>query len=106
MVDKIYIEKKEYKNRVELKIKIEGPYLSELNRKHTYHRYLAYWDCQNNCGGYVDYCFTVYKNITWLSKLIHGGFNKRMSKAMDICYGLIWEYKESQEQPKITKIGK
>ena len=44
METKIYIEKREYKDRTELKIKLEGPYPSGLNRKGIYYRYLSSWN--------------------------------------------------------------
>jgi len=103
--DKIYIEKKEYKDRIELRIKIEGSYPPRLNRKGIYHRYLSYWVHGQRTDAYINYCFIEMKRITGLGNLIQGNFQTRLAKATNKCSNLIWDYKQSQEEPTITKLG-
>ncbi|MCK5299859.1 MAG: hypothetical protein KAJ54_01805 [Candidatus Aenigmarchaeota archaeon] len=92
----IWIEEKDYKDKVEFRIKIKDKYPDGLNRKGTYERYMSEWIEAPYNGGSVDICFVAKKH----SK----NYSAERITAIDTCDKLVNEYKKSLEVPKTHKI--
>lgn len=103
--DKIWIEKQDYTDRTEFRIKIKGKYPPGLNRKGFYEMYLSFDFILGNVTHHMEHLFEVNKNVNWFAKLLYGDYNAQCKTAIRECNKLIKEEIEDNEQPEITKLG-
>ncbi len=100
--EEIWIETKEFEDRVEFRVAQRKKYPEGLGRKGMYEEYLSYWQSGSYVSGRVTYCFIAYKNNSWFKRIVRGLDHRNQRRiAVQECDKLIKQNKKDNKIPKI-----